>query len=348
MTGLKPIIAKFAVFAAVSLLLLWVLVNTMLHGVDGDTHDYKANFSDVNGLRVGDDVKIAGVRVGRVKAIDVHEPDEKSADVTLQVEANQKILTNSTAKMLYQNLVGQRYISIVSPLDANGNVVTSGPGVTAIGAAQKWTIANTNSGFDLTELLNGFKPLFNVLQPKDINTLAETIVQVLQGEGPTVDSLLKQTAQLTQYIASRDKVIGSVLTNLTPVLNDFAAHGQDLHTTVVNLKDLMTGLANDRQQIGNAISGVSSLVGTTQGLLDQVRTPLMGTVSELRQAAEMLAASRSNLVSAINGFNTGIAGLGRATSYENALNIYICTLGVSLLNLPTVHTGLSHGSAVCQ
>jgi phospholipid/cholesterol/gamma-HCH transport system substrate-binding protein len=172
---------------------------------------------------------------------------------------------------------------------------------------------------------------------------------VLQGEGPTIDSLLKQTAQLTSYVSSRDEVIGSVLTNLTPVLQDFAAHSADMRTTVVSLKDMFTSLANDRVQIGSAIDGLSKLIVTTNGILTEVKQPLLGTVAALRQAADMLAASRTNLVNGINGFNTAIAGLGRATSYENALNIYVCSLGISLGGATPVNPGNpANNSAVCK
>jgi phospholipid/cholesterol/gamma-HCH transport system substrate-binding protein len=346
MTGLRTVIIKFSIFAVVSVLLLWILLNTMLNPISGKTNTYYAKFQDVSGLRVGDDIKVAGVRVGRVSAIRTDKQGDTydGAVVSLQMQASQPIPTNADLIMRYQNLVGQRYLSIQFQ-DANANPIA--PASTDIGNGG-W-ITKTDKGFDLTDLLNGFQPLFNELKPSDVNSLANTLIQVLQGEGPTVDSLLQQTAQLTQYVADRDKVIGSVLDNLTPVLQDFAAHGSDLQNTVVSLKDMFTSLAADRQQIGGAIDGLSNLIVTTNGIIQQVRQPLQGTVAQLRAAADMLAASRSNLVAGINGFNTAIAGIGRATSYENALNIYVCDLSINIAGLTTLSPGNpANGSAVCK
>ena len=104
----------------------------------------------------------------------------------------------------------------------------------------------TDPGFDLTELLNGFRPLFEVLQPADVNQLASSLVQVLQGEGGTVEQLLQQTTQLTTYVADRDAVIGEVLTNLTPVLEHLQGRGTEIESTVLELRRLMEGLAKDR------------------------------------------------------------------------------------------------------
>lgn len=346
MTGLRTVIIKFSIFAAISVLLLWILLNTMLNPISGKTNTYYAKFQDVSGLRVGDDIKVAGVRVGRVSAIRTDKVGNSydGAVVSLQMQASQPIPTNADLIMRYQNLVGQRYLSIQFQ-DANGNPIA--PASTNVSNGG-W-IYKTDKGFDLTDLLNGFQPLFNELQPNDVNELANTLIQVLQGEGPTVDSLLQQTGQLTQYVADRDKVIGSVLDNLTPVLQDFAAHGADLQTTVVSLKDMFTSLAADRQQIGGAIDGLSNLIVTTNGIIQQVQQPLQGTVAQLRAAADMLAASRSNLVAGINGFNTAIAGIGRSTSYENALNIYVCDLSINIAGLTTVNPGNpANGSAVCK
>ena len=347
MTGLRTVIVKFSIFAVVSILLLWILLNTMLNPVSGSTNTYYAKFRDVSGLRVGDDIKVAGVRVGRVAGIRVDPSTNGSYDgavVTLQMQTSQPIPTNADLIMRYQNLVGQRYLSIQFQ-DASGNAIA--PAQTDV--QNKGWISQTDPGFDLTDLLNGFQPLFNELKPEDVNTLSSTLIQVLQGEGPTVESLLQQTGQLTNYVANRDQVIGSVLDNLTPVLQDFAAHDADLRNTVVSLKDMFTSLAADRQQIGGAIDGLSSLIVTTNGIVQQVKAPLEGTVTQLRQAADMLAASRSNLVNGINGFNTAISGIGRATSYENALNIYVCDLSISLAGLPAVNPGNpANGSAVCK
>ena len=71
MTGLWKVAVKFFAFAAVAVMLLVLLVNTMLNGAPGGSQTYHADFTDVSGLRVGDDVKVAGVRVGRVQGIKV-------------------------------------------------------------------------------------------------------------------------------------------------------------------------------------------------------------------------------------------------------------------------------------
>jgi phospholipid/cholesterol/gamma-HCH transport system substrate-binding protein len=316
-TGLRAIVVKLAVFALVSLLLAVVLLNTMLHGVSGSTRSYHAQFADVAGLRVGDDVRAAGVRVGRVQAIEIAHG---GAEIGFELTADQPLLTTTKVVMRYQNLLGQRYLALVQGPD-RGPVLPAGATV---------PLVRTSPGFDLTELLNGFRPLFDALRPADVNALATSVVKVLQGEGGTVESLLEQTGQLTNFLADRDQVVGEVVDNLTPVLVDLAGRGTQLQGTVKELRALMTGLARDRKSIGSSIDGMSQLIGSTSQLLVEVRVPTVRAVERFRTVMDLFMANRKDFVGAIGSFGSTLAALGRASSYENAVNIYLCTVIVSV------------------
>ena len=232
--------------------------------------------------------------------------------------------------MRYQNLLGQRYLQLRQEGDRGAELedgakipmfVDSGP------RNDRW---RTSPGFDLTELLNGFRPLFEILQPADVNQLATSMVKVLQGEGGTIEGLLQQTSELTNFLADRDDVIGEVMTNLTPVLENLAGRGDDLRATIVELKDLMTGLARDRKSIGTSIDSISQLVGATSGLLRDVKAPMTRTTDRLATVASMFADSRGDLEDALAAFGTIFESLGRSGSYENALNVYVCSFAVKI------------------
>ena len=316
-TGFRSIVVKFAIFALVSVLLAVVLMNTMLNGVSGSTHHYRAAFTDVAGLRVGDDVRVAGVRVGRVQAIDV---GHGVADVSFQVKADQPLLETTKIVMRYQNLLGQRYLALVQGTE-RGPVVKPGSTI---------PLARTSPGFDLTELLNGFRPLFEALRPDDVNALATSLVKVLQGEGGTVESLLSQTARLTSFLADRDQVVGQVLDNLTPVLVDLAGRGTELQGTVTELKALMTGLARDRASIGASIDGMSRLISSTSRLVSDLRVPTVQAVRRFNRTMSLFLENKKDFVDALGSFGSALAALGRASSYQNAINLYFCSIVMGL------------------
>ena len=89
-------------------------------------------------------------------------------------------------------------------------------------------MTRTTPALDLTVLFNGFKPLFQALSPADINKLSYEIVQVFQGEGGTLESLLAHTASVTSTLADRDQVIGDLIDNLNEVLDHLGDRDEQL------------------------------------------------------------------------------------------------------------------------
>ena len=98
-----------SLFMVVSLTLTWLVYASLRRDVGGKTTPYSAMFTDVYGLREGDDVRMAGVRVGRVEKIDL---DGKLAKVSFVVQQEQHVYGNTVASVTYQNIVGQRYLAL--------------------------------------------------------------------------------------------------------------------------------------------------------------------------------------------------------------------------------------------
>ncbi len=87
-----------------------------------------------------------------------------------------------------------------------------------------------------------------------MNTLSYQIIQVLQGEGGTVESLLAHTASLTTTLAEKDQVIGEVIDNLNSVLHTLNERTPQLSQLISRSSGPVSGLASDREPIGEAIS----------------------------------------------------------------------------------------------
>lgn len=318
MTGWKSTLVKFTIFATISVVLFVGLYRIMVNTVGGDLRTWQAEFTAVSGLREGNDVRVAGVKVGRVEKIELS--DENSAIVTFTLRQDQQIFDSTLVAMRYQNLLGQRYLAISAPGEDRGAEL-----------AEDEIIQNTSPGFDLTVLLNGFEPLFRVLEPAEINQLASNIIAVLQGEAGTIESLLQNTADATAYLAGKDEVFGEVLANLTPVLENLEAQSTQFDLTVQQLRDLMTGLAAERDVFANSIDNLGSLVDATSALLAEIRAPLAADIASLQSTASLLAREQDRVARLIEGLPLLTGAFGRSMSYGAYLNVYLCNLGLEVL-----------------
>jgi len=335
----KAVYVKVVAFFALSAMLLLLLANTMADQVDGETREYTAEFTDVSGLRSGDDVRVAGVQVGKITGIEVDSETGRTAKVTFTLVEDQPLLSNTTLVMRYQNLLGQRYLSLVQPAK-RGEEVEAGATI---------PLERTSPGFDLTALLNGFRPLFDVLEPEDVNKLSESVIKVLQGEGGTVADLLDQTSQLTTYLADRDDLFAAVFDNLTPVLVDLAGQGDELRGTIRQLTGFMSGLARHRKTFGRTIDDIAQVIDTSEAFLRSVRGPLAADVDKARDLLRMYASEEPRFAAAIDGFGSLMGSLSRVLSYRDALTFYFCDLDLDLGAL-TVRTSTLPGgySEVCR
>ena len=228
-----------------------MLISTITNAGYGKQIDYTAQFTDVAGLVKGDEVRIAGVRVGQVTGISLApQKDRPVARVALQVEADVPVPAAVQATIRYRNLVGQRYIALTEGHGSSGRTLPAGGTI---------PLAQTHPALDLTVLFGGFRPLLQALSPADMNRLSFEIIQVFQGEGGTVQSLLSHVASLTGSLADKDAVIGSVIDNLTTVLGSVAARDQKLSDLIVNLQQFVSGLASDRSAIFDSLQTIDTL-----------------------------------------------------------------------------------------
>jgi len=308
---------KLIAFGLVAVAVFWLLWSTLLNVTNGATKTYTADFTDVSGLREGDNVRIAGVRVGRVEKmtlVDTH------AEVEMSVLADQPVFVNTRAVIRYQNLVGQRFVSLVPGAGAARPLPDGG----------RIPIRDTEPSFDLSALLNGFQPLFTVLQPADVNKLSDTIVAVLQGSGPEIVPLLDQTTQLTNSIADRDQVIGAVITNLNTVLDQLAGKGPELDALIDQSRRLVNGLNSNTDTIFGSVQRVREFTGNADDLISDIRPDIHHDIRAAGRAAEVFVGAKSELNDTLEGFPPFLSGLARIGSYGSWLNLYACSISINV------------------
>jgi phospholipid/cholesterol/gamma-HCH transport system substrate-binding protein len=347
------------VFAIITALLTYVLAVTISNGSVGSTESYKAEFTDTTGLLKGDDVRIAGVRVGQVLSTPKVKLNCQSTNpatgVTTVVPACSMVKfgllksipleSNATIDVKYLNLVGQRYLDVVQTPDS----------ASALPKDAMVPLERTVPALDLTTLFDGFKPLFQALDPADTNAIAYEVVSTLQGEGGNLDSLLASTASLSTSIASQDSAIGSLIDNLTGVLATVDTRDGELTNLIDQLQRLVTGVAGDKDAIASSLGNINLLATSTSNLIATIRPYLPTDLSQLSGVANYLATTttinqqgqrQNELDEFINRYPTKITTITRTATYGGFFNFYLCRIN-AVIGTTSVAVQ-SNNSAVCD
>ncbi|MEU9009079.1 MlaD family protein [Streptomyces sp. NPDC048479] len=305
-------LVKFILFAVVTVLATTLLAATIVNISFAPEHTYRAVFSDVTSLEEGDDIRVAGVRVGEVQGVKIK--DRTLAEVTFSVTDDRPLLTTTGAVIRYRSLVGQRYIALTEGAGSGTRLKPGG----------RIPLSRTQPALDLNALLGGFKPLFAALSPKDVNQLATEIIKTLQGEGGTVNSLLAHTASLTTTLAGRDKLIGSVIDNLNEVLKTVDKRGARFSALLKQLQRVISGLSADRKPIGESLVNIGALTDATSGLLEDARPPLRDDIAGLTDLTGTLNDNEKTVEGVLKRLPSKLNKLTGTASYGSWFNFYLC------------------------
>jgi phospholipid/cholesterol/gamma-HCH transport system substrate-binding protein len=279
---------------------------------------YNAVFDTVSGLKNGNFVRIAGVEVGKVKNITIR--DDASALVTFSADDTVVLTEGSRAVVRYDDVIGGRYLALE---EAAGSTRKLAPGGTI-------PLDRTAPALDLDALIGGFRPLFRALDPGQVNALSGQLIAAFQGQGPTIGSILSQTAALTNTLADRDELIGQVVVNLNTVLGSLGANSDNLGEGVDSLAELVHGLQGRDQDITNAVAYANASAGSIADLLTQARPPLQTTIQQTDRAAGAVLAQHDYFDNLLKTLPDAYRVLGRQALNGDFFSFYLCDIALKV------------------
>ena len=313
---------KLGAFSLVLLLFTAIIIVVFGQMRFDRTTGYSAVFSNASGLRAGQFVRASGVEIGKVSKVQLVN-NGSQVKVDFDVDRSLPLFEGTTASVRYLNLIGDRYMEL-----------KRGDGDRRLPAGGTIPVEHTEPALDLDALIGGFRPVFRSLDPDKVNTIAQSIITVFQGQGGTINDILDQTASLTSALADRDQAIGEVIRNLNTVLDTTVKHQQQFDKTVQDFEQLITGLNNRADPIATSVAGISDAAGTIADLLADNRPLLQSTVGHLEVIQQPLVDQKDKLNDILTRLPTAFKIIGRAGGiYGDFFNFYSCDISIRMNGL---------------
>ncbi|MFN3001789.1 MCE family protein [Mycolicibacterium wolinskyi] len=321
MTRGRSTFLKFGAFAIVMAVLTAFLFMTFSEYRGGTYSSYSAVFKDASRLEAGDSVRVAGVRVGTVKSVSL-QPD-KSVLVEFDTDRSVALTTGTNAAVRYLNLVGDRYLELLDTPDSTR----------LLAAGSQIPVERTQSALDLDLLLGGLRPVIQGLNPQDVNALTSSLVNIFQGQGDTLDSLMSKTSSFSNTLGDNNEVIQQLIDNLNQVVGTLNKDGDKFSATIDRLEKLVSGLSEDRDPIGNAITSIDNGTASMASLLTQARPPLAGTVDQLNRLAPLLDDNKAVLDRGLQKGPDNYRKMARLGAYGSWIMYYVCGINLRVTDL---------------
>lgn len=286
--------SRLGIFVALAVV-AGVVIIEMLGGPEHFMRGYRlsALFSNVQELKVGDRVKMAGVEVGRVEKIQL---ENEKARVTMKMKTGAEVKTDSTATIKFTGLMGQNFVSLdfgtpSAPKATDGTVLPSReePDLSVLMAK----IDNVASGVEnLTKSFSGLK-----------------IDELL---GPFIDFMKDNRVPLTQTISNINSVSYQV------------SHGQGTVGKLIYNDELYNSALTTVTNLQSTLADAQSTLAGARNIVDQVNAG-QGTAGKLIKDPELYnetTASMRNLRQILEKINQGQGSVGKLVNdqefYRNA------------------------------
>ncbi|GHF20363.1 ABC transporter substrate-binding protein [Amycolatopsis deserti] len=271
---------------------------------------YEAEFSEAAGLAVDDEVRVAGVKVGKVVDVGL---DGGSVRVRFKVE-DTWLGDRTTAAIKIKTLLGQKYLAL-DPL----------------GAAPLEDVIPRERTVAPYDVLDAFRDLSTTVRSLDTEGLArsfEVLAEALPG-GPTVRGALSGLTQLSETIASRNAALSRLLANTAAVSRTLSDRDSALVRLLSDGNLVLAEVAARTQAISTLLAGARELSRQVRGMVDDNDVALRAVLGSLDQLTGMLQRNQESLATGVARLAPLIRYATNATGHGHWGDTYVCLPVVS-------------------
>ena len=276
------------VVGAISLVVLAVTLVAALRADDlpiiggGDT--YHAMFTEAGGLKVNDEVRIAGVRVGKVDEVELAGDEVR---VSFKVDDAADFGSDTRAAIKVKTILGSMFLALEP---AGGGRLDEGATIPA---------ARTSSPFDVVEAFEG---LASTSAQIDTDQLAEsltTLADLTRNTPEEFRGALDGLSRLSSNVAAKDEQLNTLLVNLERVSTVLDERDQDIVKLMEDSDVLFRALVARREAVHDLLVSSTTLSQELTRLIDQSREDLKPALAHLENVVAVLNKNEDNLDSSL-------------------------------------------------
>jgi phospholipid/cholesterol/gamma-HCH transport system substrate-binding protein len=291
-TERNPLVIGAIVTAAIIAFTIAGLSITRADLVGG--YEVVAEFADANGLRVGDQVLVAGVRSGRVLSLDLAGD---RVEARLQVE-DVDLPAQTTARVVLRTLVGTRAVAL-DPQGSFDDLLADGDRI---------PLDRTRTTIDLPEFGDTAEELLTEIDSEAFNTFLRSLTDLTEGQRQEVSELVEGGTRLTAIVNDQEAQVRELLRQLRGVGSTLNERDAQLIAIIDDFDVALGRLAERREDLRRLFRETNNASVTATELIVDTREQLDGILTELHEDVAILNANQEALAEALAYSGDSIAG----------------------------------------
>lgn len=320
-------------------------------------------FSDSGGIVGGDNVLLAGVKVGRVIKVEavhqrgpcarsVPDPDvltPQGADagcvrVTFNVKKGIHLGAETHASIVLQTLLGSRALRL-------SGAVTTPYLETRPPAARVIPIDHTEVPFDIFDLFTRGTKTIEATHTDKLNELIKELAGVSEGKREQITTLLASVTQVSDTLNSRDAQVRELLDRADRLSKQLADKDQVLVSLIDESAGILQNLQQRRADIALGLDAANGAVAQLDRVIGANKAMLDSVLSELHPILNTVGARQGDLNAILAALGPGVAGMASSLSHGPWQDVLIKTIGFDVVGCINALNGHPDGSpldALCS
>ena len=241
-------------------------------------HTYHADFADAAGLKKGDDVRVAGVKVGTVTSVGL---DGAKVRVGLRVGGGIHVGSDTRAEIKIKTLLGQKYISLTPA--GTGTLVGDIP------------LARTETPLDVTAAFNGLGQRAGEIDTHQLAQAFDTLAATFKDTPPYVHSSLRGLERLSTSIASRDNQLHALLARANGVTQTLASRDAQVAKLINDSNLILETVYQQRTVVHKLLVDTAAVSQQLAGLVRENRAVIGPALNHLHATLQILQRNQDNL-----------------------------------------------------
>jgi phospholipid/cholesterol/gamma-HCH transport system substrate-binding protein len=269
-----------AISLAVVLGLILLAFNAEKLPVIGGGTTYYADFSEAGGLKVNDEVRIAGVRVGKVDSVSL---DGDHVKVAFRIQSDADFGPDTRATIKVKTLLGAMYLAL-EPAGA-GQLPKGG----------EIPVSRTTSPYDVVQAFSGLARTSEQIDTHQLARSLTTLADLTRNTPTNFRHALAGVSALSGNLAARNEQIGTLLQHLRGVTTTLNARDQDIVGLMQDSAVLFRALVKRRQAVHDLLTSTSELSTQLTKLVQQSQGDLKPALTHLSRVVDVLTKNSDNI-----------------------------------------------------
>jgi phospholipid/cholesterol/gamma-HCH transport system substrate-binding protein len=293
------------------------------------TYTVKAEFTDAAGIRAGANVKVAGIKAGRVTGI---EADRERGKVVVSFVVNKGVHLgpDTHAEVALETLLGTRFVRLSGPVVKP--YMEDEPS-----SARVIPNDRTKTPFDIFDLVKVSTRSVEATDTTKLNQFIKDLADITEGKHDQLAQLLDGVNKVSTALNDREGQLRQLLDRFDQLSALLAQKDQTLVSLIDQSQGILDLVQRRRTDIAQSLESTDQLTGSLSALLATNKGLLNSILSTLHPTLDVISKQQQHVDAALSWLGPGALGLAKATTHGPWADIYVRAVGP---DIPAVLCGV--------